>query len=360
MQCICFKVFFLALQLHLMNLRIMTMGMNKVMQHFNNKVLKSLTTLAIVLSASVAYSAIPQNILLESAHTENTKTEACTDCLLNGASVGFGPLGRAAGLIAQMIPATVFLNEDGSDPRELIRVPEDLSGIGRIKIAFTDSKGEKREEISGTSFMINECLAVTNRHVIDNAYIDRHAKSDLGFIFEGGTNFDYRSIGKVVAKGEGYNPENIQTDAADWAIIKLEKNLGDEENIGYLKVAFLNEQEIKNRGAMTAGIYKDDLNTIKAHVGCGSGDYSKLGQIRTPIISTNCSSLPGSSGSPIIALYNDDLVVIGIMKNGKDTFEKLSNTKYANEFVPFIKNNQAFDVLTEERLAQIISQNSCN
>ncbi|MEZ5441710.1 MAG: trypsin-like serine protease [Lysobacterales bacterium] len=272
----------------------------------------------------------------------------------------------------------IFLDEQGNDPRTLVTPEDDLPGLGIIK-AYAPVGDKKQFSGIGTATLINECLIITNKHVVSD-----ETSNLTNFIFEAGiqqkavgVNPQNASYAHIIESGN-YNDNDNSTFHEDWAILKIDRNLGEE--FGYQEPLFLPESDAtKLQNLTSSGIIEDDLDplfitdgniSLKKHSNCSAKgfdenvrfpDQESDGTIFTGGMMTNCSSMPGSSGGSVSIKRNGKTRMIGVTRNGY-TREKERKWDYINTnvYVPFIsKPTTVTNSLTQERLERIIREHPC-
>jgi len=302
----------------------------------------------------------------------------CTDCTSTPMPVlgGGGLLGLRTMLTAMSF-AAVFTDEEGGELRKDVTSPADIPGVGKFLVNF-EING-KPFPTQATGFLINECLVMTNKHVVE-----RHGKKPTIIKFQAGTNFQYEAIGKVIASGN-YSKDDAKTYHEDWAVVKLDKKLANQvdsvaqQKIGFLDTMFTIEEELLSVddigivGFISDKVDKENgmnVNTLKMQ-GCGSYDYVEMYRfnnltdegVDSGTVATDCSSLPGASGSPMFRMINGKYLAVGIMKNSIHAGRvwELSSDN-SNIFVPFIKYPSIPLSLSEAKLEAIKNDpaNKCN
>lgn len=174
------------------------------------------------------------------------------------------------------------------------------SAIGRVQI---DGAGHC------TGSLIDRDLVLTNAHCI---FVDGRRR-DITFApnYRNGQSFER-------VRGTHYwwgttNPDRNR--GADWAIIRLERPIGDR--YGWLGWRSLSYQELRGRTAIYAGYstFGDetveefrDGETAQVHIGCQIRDaYPDRG-----VIHTDCDNGRGGSGGPIFIWQNNRPYIVGV------------------------------------------------
>jgi V8-like Glu-specific endopeptidase len=251
-----------------------------------------------------------------------------------------------------------LVNVFGSDDR----MPQTRRGqafgyaaIGRIYTnrVFKDNKGGPTQA-TGTAFLISPCVALTNYHVVFGAAqldqalpyvreLDRQFRDNrdsngnvnitlpnehnYSVTFQVGENpdgtFKRTVVGRPVAFGNMDNQGGI---AGDWAAIKFdEPNCpGSDKEIGYLELGSLSSYRSQPPGLHVAGYPGSKNPTIASHSTlyrstrtCGT--YGQA--LEEAAYVHNCSASDGQSGSPMLAVKNGRLKVVGIFQGAYDSFD---------------------------------------
>jgi len=334
-----------------------------------------------VFAFSILVSNLIPNFATAAIHPNASKSNEgapCTDCTSTPMPVLGGGIHGLANFIALSSYAAVFTDAHGNDLREDVTSPADIPGVGKFLVNY-EING-KPFPTQATGFLINECLVMTNKHVVEY-----EGNKPTTIKFQAGTNFQYEATGKVVASGD-YLMDDKSTFHADWAIIKLAKKLANQidsvakQKIGYLETKFSSEDDLLEVDDISVvGLISDDvdkendknINTLKMQ-NCASYGYLEMPRFKnlniivdTGNIATDCSALPGASGSPMVRKLDDSnkYVAIGIMKNCVDSRRTSEITpNNANLFLPFVKEPSIPLSLTEAKLEAIKndSANKCN
>ena len=229
---------------------------------------------------------------------------------------------------------------------------DDRLGIGNLVVKHPDRvKAEKNEpnyEHWGTAFLIGECHILTARHVIDPSDPDHETndlpmKSKIEFVI--GPIRDQSKVRKAndmqklsqildssmaipVAWGQYQFPK--QDDPAgkrkaewenfheDWALLKLEKCLGEGPK-GYIPLALqgiTTEELLKREDPLPARGISGPPESGISHL-FDDDDCAIYGQVEVALWNSTCFARPGSSGSPILTSDgNGGWNVIAILTRG--------------------------------------------
>lgn len=240
------------------------------------------------------------------------------------------------------------------DPREELDIP----GIGVAKVTGnakprphsndeSDAKavGAGRYVVMGTTFMINECLAMTNHHVA-NLHSNSEDVSDRKIeVFQrdrqpdGTFSQPIKSEAQVVAGG---NFRGGIEGSADWSLIKTDRLRRDKA--GIIPICPFDLTQVanitKNGGFITSASFFTDK---------GDETSSKLwGQKKCRIYgpsvhskerwATNCPSIAGASGSPVLANNGKgQICALGILTGSVTTGDKVRqpSEQQHNIMIPF-------------------------
>lgn len=284
-------------------------------------------------------------------------------------------IGRLPVLLNAIAPSVVYGDLENGGFKELrkpVTSPSEVSGVGRFIDYNSDTKSLGAV---ATGFLINECLVITNKHVVQ---IPGYTVENI--IFQAGTNFEYEAQGTVVASGN-YLENEISTFSGDWSVVKLNKNLANQVDattstkIGYLEALFSPEDvAVEAYDLIVVGLISDlhdadfKRSRLKKHEDCSAYGYANISDpsdpkksINSGTVGTNCSALPGTSGSPI--LWKDDdgtYQAVGIMKNSANNNRETEFSGLnANLFIPFVKDPSITLSLTKEKLNKIKRDNPC-
>ncbi len=95
----------------------------------------------------------------------------------------------------------------------------------------------------------------------------------------------------------------------DWAILKIDKRLGNE--FGWIKVVSkpLNN---KNMPVMQSGYSKDYPHVLTMHRNCNVVNFIRIDDETVPLYAHNCDATKGDSGSPIFAKTKNGYQIIGL------------------------------------------------
>lgn len=278
------------------------------------------------------------------------------------------------------------------DPREPLSRSENSA---YNSIGYITSKGITKDgktlTLAGTAFLINECLAFTNQHVV-------FAKLNAALFTPQEIKFQIQGLVDVTAKVIKYGnipyvgqklklgtPEHHMHVTSDWAIIKLDSPI---KNKSYIKPVFIDHPHVGAKYVSIASYFIDKPDSIGGQNlyiqrKCGiyhepdryvdeNGFFKESPQYRGPYIwAHDCASIAGTSGSPIFEVQpNGEIHAYGISSRGVShtkgvDFMVIMDDTY-NEMTPFSgmtitpnldKSKAVF--FTEANLKKIIRDNPC-
>jgi hypothetical protein len=236
-------------------------------------------------------------------------------------------------------------------PRGVLSGAEDVRQVGPQTYAG-----------NGTSFMINECLMITNHHVV-NISSDETDVSDRKIeVFQrdqapdGTFGAPTKTDGTLVASGS-YRGEKDYSN--DWAVIKLNQNRRDRQ--GIIPICTPTEEQaiqVSKLGRVSSASFFTDKGEessprLFGQKGCRIFGKSTLDQNAW---STNCAAIPGTSGSPVFATSPaGKSCALGMLTatSTKDTKASAPNELTHNILIPF-----SHPVL-KEQIRTAMLQNKC-
>jgi protease YdgD len=182
------------------------------------------------------------------------------------------------------------------------------SAVGRLDVVIN---GKERHQCTGT--LIGRDLVLTNSHCIDKSKT---------LVFKPAL-INGKSLEKAIATPLDYGWQSgSKKDVDDWAILRLDKPLGD--TYGYLGWRVLDFSNKNVRGLIKEQIrlvgYSGDFpkdtpgETAGVHVGCsieGLVDYGN-----GSVIAHTCDMNAGASGGAMLALFNDGKYYIVGLNSG--------------------------------------------
>jgi protease YdgD len=243
-----------------------------------------------------------------------------------------------------------ILGEDNRIPVTKREFP--WTAIGRIDLVI-----EGKEDGNCTGTLISRNLILTNSHCLVESeenprpIIPRSAKQNgnVRIVFKPNLREDdFAQEDRATVIDYAYGWEAGVKWSEDWAILKLDRNLGDKYGyLGWRTLNFSNSKVLKAlknqvRLAGYSGDYPtrkqrvaeklegEEMDTAAIHTGCsiegsseslriailpdGSAKYGATGkQIEKGLIVHNCDSTGGSSGSAILAKFADgQYYIIGL------------------------------------------------
>ena len=260
------------------------------------------------------------------------------------------------------------------DPRQPIDTsnPDNrqLSAIGLIAVSANldvappnytgkDSKQFKSGDkvtSDGSGFLINDCLVITNHHVVNEQVPADKVKNRQIIFYARNQSSDtsnpvIKSTGKVVAEGPYTGGKDINN---DWAIIKLDKALGRQ--VGHIGPIIADTNDASRIPVSSASFYADKKgNGMQLWEQKKCQILGEDAQNKNTWL-TDCPAIPGASGSPVFAQNpeNKQIFALGIIQSETSAANANKVTyKNANNMVPFSK------AFTKEQLQKIIDSNQC-
>lgn len=259
------------------------------------------------------------------------------------------------------------------DPREIIdRANPDykqMNAIGMITVSANldaappsyQGKESKQFKVGdrvtsvGTGFLINDCLVITNHHVVNEQVTSDKIKNREITFYAGNQSGDssepaLKSSGKVVAEGPYSGGKDSNN---DWAIIKLDKPLG--QKVGHISPILASTNDASRIPVGSASFYDDKTDGKQLW---GQKKCQILGEDaqNKNLWLTDCPGIPGTSGSPVFAQNPEtkQFFALGIIQSETSSAKEVKLTyKNANGMVPFSK------AFTKEQLQRIIDNNQC-
>jgi V8-like Glu-specific endopeptidase len=213
---------------------------------------------------------------------------------------------------------------------------------------------------TGTGFLINDCLVITNQHVTSLKNNAQNAK-DLKITFSvgapngnGSSKFLMQAAGTVIDDGSFYGANKNDVNH-DWAIVKLDKPLG--QTVGHIvPIVDGTPEQVEKLPVASASFYTDktDGSQLWGQKSCSIfSDSLNPGHMKT-----DCPSIAGVSGAPIFAQNpdNKEILALGLIEGGKGPDKSVdpANIHNGNFMVLFSK------AFTKEHLKAIIDKNQCN
>ncbi len=223
------------------------------------------------------------------------------------------------GMLGGLIQKATLHSADGKDPlREQVRTGEGrfFAPIGVIKpnqkLDVLDAKGKpvKSKDVRGTTFLVSACYALTNAHAVVGLSKNPDAikkKVSSTITFQAGNLKLEEKRATIAALG---NKAKSGFTSDDWALVHLPSCPG--EKIGWMKMAGpILDRHFEQSQFMIAGFPGDrSEDMLWAHKGC----YANKPDPRNPgSWLSNCSSLGGMSGSPIMKITNGQPEVYGLL-----------------------------------------------
>lgn len=208
----------------------------------------------------------------------------------------------------------------------------EYNGIGIVKSSIG----------AGTGFLINKCLVMTNKHVIDEKHKYVIGKSVEFYVGQTSVdsryNFKYADLGGVVvASGNQDRKRDYDKVTDDWAIIKLNKNIANE--ISPIEVAFTDQNDLDNNLNVCSSIEIAGFPGEKPRKHLWwEGDCKYISQRSNSLaLALNCPVTKGNSGSPVLCRTRDtnEILAIGIatQKGSTETSSVSLNLEGQKEFI---------------------------
>ncbi len=152
----------------------------------------------------------------------------------------------------------------------------------------------------GTGVLINECLVLTNRHVVGG--LNKVVKFRVGFTGDFTKPFAHEVSGVVVGIGAA-GMENYDQ-GQDWAILKLNSPIGRKPldgGVGSIPAMFASEGKVRNCPSPEIAGFPGNNNheTYIHHQNCKFDGYV------AGIFGFRCSAEAGESGSPVLCRFPD-------------------------------------------------------
>jgi V8-like Glu-specific endopeptidase len=215
---------------------------------------------------------------------------------------------------------TVFSDDPHSlhDPRH----PQDQTGANKMfaPIGLISSNhrvphqyGPRTNMYSdiATGFLVSPCYVVTAYHVVfGNQFVEPEAGRDFSMTFH------VRGL-KARAVPVRHGAFN-HSDAEDWVVLRLDSDaahpcLGENPQIGWLRLAVLKPDEATHKSLSTAGYPSDKSASVlwrqdRCHF------FERLsGREIEGLWTTDCPTLPRASGAPIFFVQDGVLNVVALM-----------------------------------------------
>lgn len=174
------------------------------------------------------------------------------------------------------------------------------SAIGRLD--WLSASGQVVGHCTGT--LIGKDLVLTNSHCVVDT--DTHQLVPYQIRFRPNLILDYspdEAFVEEVKFGTNFSSGQI-ADPNDWALLKLDKPLGDKYGyFGWISPEFSVIQSLEEKLALAG--YSGDFpqkfpgETASVHIGC-----SILGESPDGLLEHNCDTTGGASGGPIFARFS--------------------------------------------------------
>jgi hypothetical protein len=205
------------------------------------------------------------------------------------------------------------------------------SSIGRLQIGKTGHC---------TATLIDRDWVLTNAHCVVDRKTKQIVSEQISFLpnlIDGKliSEDDQANVIRVIA-GTNFKDEKLMPDPNDWAILKLDKPLGEKYGaIGWRVLP--PEVLIKNSRKFTLAGYSGDFPDPELYANLTSGAGYTAGlhkgcsitaEERSKILVHNCDTRPGSSGSAIIGWIDDKPYIVAI--NNAEMTEKVTGKGIKN------------------------------
>lgn len=313
--------------------------------------------------------------------------ESCIDCVVNSQNYGTDNM-------TQLHDVAIFTKDPSrkkfEEPREEFFVKDNpqLNAIGIVEVFGNSNVPPRKDKANsntddeikfkpgpqkgvGSGFMINECLFITNHHV---GYLKRDPKN-------------VENIKVRVSVGSSGNPNSpfaITSDARildsipftdngdnerDLVIMKLDQPIADPENPNdprhawKIPVVQMDFKKARAEETSSASFYRDIKAARSGTQLWGQKECSILsdGQgVNKGAWSTDCPSLPGASGSPILSSRkmsngSTEIFAIGIIQGSRspNKTENLLSPSTLNNMIPFS------NALPDKKLKELMKKNPC-
>ena len=179
----------------------------------------------------------------------------------------------------------------------------------------------------GTAFMVRKNKALTAAHCLICTKHNKWAKKIvLYFGYRKGRGWVYRYTGSWKAYSGTTFPDGYQgKDADDWAVIKLNQNVG--KRTGWLGMWAMSDSQIEKYNFYTAGYRKLRLKRGKgkAHVVDSKRMYFKM------------DTQKGNSGGPIYRKYKGGYYAVGIITTEWPDLAVNSGVRITNKILKKVK-----------------------
>ena len=196
----------------------------------------------------------------------------------------------------------------GARPEVDIRIAHpEYNAIGRVDALLPAGISH------GTGVLINECLVLTNRHVIGEA--GKEVTFRVGYTGDPNNPFAYTIKGTVVGTGgQGYDD---YAHYEDWAIVRLNWSIGNKINqsgVGAIPAIFADVDRVKN--CINPEIIGFPNNHREDRITKHSNCPFKVGG--GGVFGFSCSIESGESGSPVLCRdTNGVLKIIALARSSE-------------------------------------------
>ena len=226
-------------------------------------------------------------------------------------TISFVDAAQADSFVSGGAPASVepFAPDDlekiilGSDDRVKVKKPKEYPYSA---IAYMVVKGSCKCNWTCTGFMVTKNTLLTAAHCMVCTKHGKWAKNiTFYFGYKSKKNYRYRYKSRWQAWAGTTFPEHRYASSDDWAVVKLDKNVGDKT--GWFGMRFCTDSELLGNSFCIAGFSGEaKLRYV----------WGTVTDVWEKQIGYDIDTLPGDSGSPV---FDDNYYAVGIETNSSDT-----------------------------------------